>query len=136
MSGALKPTIHVVAGALLSHDGRILIAQRPPGKHLAGGWEFPGGKLAQGETALAALKRELHEELGVVVGDAQFIASCCHDYDDRRVMLELWLVHDFTRQPQSLDGQALRWVNADQLQTAGMLPADQPLIEVLLRKLA
>ena len=136
MSGALKPTIHVVAGALLSHDGQILIAQRPPGKHLAGGWEFPGGKLAQGETSLAALKRELHEELGVIVGDAQFIDSCCHDYDDRRVMLELWLVPEFTGQPQSLDGQALRWVNADQLQTAGMLPADQPLIEVLLRKLA
>ena len=56
MSGALKPTMHVVAGALLSHDGQILIAQRPPGKHLAGAWEFPGGKLAQGETSLADIE--------------------------------------------------------------------------------
>ena len=130
-----KPAIHVVAGALLSHDGQILIAQRPPGKHLAGGWEFPGGKVNQGEAPLAALRRELLEELGVQVDTAEYLVSCDHEYEDRRVHLELWLVTEFIGQPQSLDHQALRWVNADQLHTADLLPADQPLIEALIKRL-
>lgn len=131
-----RPTIHVVAGALLDTQGRVLIAQRPPGKHLAGGWEFPGGKLMVGEPSLDGLKRELNEELGIVVQSAEFLASCNHDYDDRRVLLELWLVPMFTGLPQSLDGQALQWVESHQLNSAGMLPADEPLIVALLRKLA
>ena len=130
------PVIHVVAGALLDGAGNVLIAQRPPGKHLAGGWEFPGGKLDAGETPLAALHRELREELGIEVMHAEWLASCQHEYSDRRVMLELWTVPAFSGTPQSLDGQALRWVPLRELEDAGMLPADKPLVAALISKLS
>jgi len=130
-----KPAIQVVAGALVSLQGQILIAQRPIGKHMAGGWEFPGGKIDEGETPLAALRRELEEELGIEVKTAEYLVSCDHEYPDRVVHLELWLVTEFKGQPQSLDHQALRWVSVDQLAAADLLPADQPLIEALVTKL-
>jgi mutator protein MutT len=108
-SAHMLPLIHVVAGALLDGQGQVLIAQRPAGKHMAGGWEFPGGKLHVDETPLEGLRRELVEELGITVQQADWLASCQHDYPDRRVLLELWTVTEFTGQPQSLDGQAMRW---------------------------
>lgn len=74
------PVIHVVAGALLDRQGQVLIAQRPTGKHMAGGWEFPGGKLLANELPLDGLKRELFEELGVEVMQAEWLANCEHDY--------------------------------------------------------
>jgi 8-oxo-dGTP diphosphatase len=135
MPHAPKPAIHVVAGALVSLQGQILIAQRPIGKHMAGGWEFPGGKIDSGETPLAALRRELEEELGIEVQAAEYLVSCDHEYPDRVVYLELWLVTEFTGEPKPLDHQALRWVDVDQLATANLLPADQPLIEALVGKL-
>lgn len=137
MSAAdVVPVIQVVAGALLDAHGQVLIAQRPPGKHMAGGWEFPGGKLDRDEAALDGLKRELREELAIEVLDAEFIAGCSHDYPDRRVLLELWLVPCFSGEVQSLDGQALRWIAPADLHEAGMLPADKPLIDALLGMLS
>ena len=135
MPHAPKPAIQVVAGALVSLQGQILIAQRPIGKHMAGGWEFPGGKIDEGETPLAALRRELEEELGIEVQKAEYLVSCDHEYPDRIVHLELWLVAEFKGEPKPLDHQALRWVSVDQLATADLLPADQPLIEALVTKL-
>jgi len=129
------PIIHVVAGALLDGAGKVLIAQRPTGKHLAGGWEFPGGKLHADETPLQGLRRELQEELGIEVLRAEWLASCEHDYPDRRVVLELWTVPVFKGAPQSLDGQALRWVLLSELESAGLLPADKPLVTALIDKL-
>ena len=134
MPQAPKPAIHVLAGALVSLQGQILIAQRPIGKHMAGGWEFPGGKIDEGETPLAALRRELEEELGIEVQRAQYLVSCDHEYPDRVVHLELWLITEFEGEPKPLDHQALRWVSVDQLATADLLPADQPLIEALVSK--
>jgi 8-oxo-dGTP diphosphatase len=128
------PIIHVVAGALLDGTGKVLIAQRPPGKHMAGGWEFPGGKLDADEAPLHGLQRELREELGIEVLRAEWLASCDHDYSDRRVMLELWVVPDFSGTPQSLDGQALRWLPLLELEAVGLLPADKPLVTALLNK--
>lgn len=130
----MLPLIHVVAGALLDGQGRVLIAQRPAGKHMEGEWEFPGGKLHAEETPLAGLRRELVEELGITVRQADWLASCQHDYPDRRVLLELWAVTEFDGQPQSLDGQALRWVKLSDLDSAGLLPADKPLVAALLGK--
>jgi len=135
MPHAPKPAIHVVAGALVSLQGQILIAQRPIGKHMAGGWEFPGGKIDSGETPLAALRRELEEELGIEVQKAEYLVSCDHEYPDRVVHLELWLVTKYSGEPKPLDHQALQWVSVDQLATADLLPADQPLIEALVSKL-
>lgn len=132
----MLPVIHVVAGALLDERSQVLIAQRPAGKHMAGGWEFPGGKLHADELPLDGLRRELREELGVEMLQAEWLASCQHDYPDRRVLLELWTVPAFSGQPQSLDGQALRWVALSELDTAGLLPADKPLVTALLSKFA
>lgn len=123
--------IHVVAGALFDEQGRVLIAQRPPGKHMAGGWEFPGGKLEAGEAPLAGLKRELKEELGVVVLDATPLIAYEHGYADRRVLLDLWLVSRYTGSASSVEGQPLQWITLDKLETVGLLEADRPMIPAL-----
>ena len=127
----MSPLVHVVAGALFDAAGRVLIAQRPAGKHMAGGWEFPGGKLDEGEDALAGLKRELREELGIEAHAAQRLLSYEHAYSDRSVLLDLWLVTRFSGEPQSLDAQALQWVDLDQLEHVGLLEADRPMIAAL-----
>lgn len=123
--------IHVVAGALFDAHGRVLIAQRPHGKHMAGGWEFPGGKLEPNEDRFAGLQRELREELGVEVHAAAPLISYEHGFADRRVFLDLWLVSSFTGEPQPLDDQPLRWVTLDELDTVGLLEADAPMIPAL-----
>ena len=128
--------ILVVAGALFDANGAVLIAQRPPGKHLAGGWEFPGGKPAAGEDDAQALARELREELGVQVLASQHFMSLTHEYPDRHVELRLRLVSAWQGEPRGLDGQALRWVAVGELHRAHVLDADRPFIEALQRHAA
>lgn len=123
--------MHVVAGALFDAAGRVLIAQRPAGKHMAGGWEFPGGKLDPGETPYQALVRELREELGIEVRAATPVIAYEHAYPQRRVKLDLWRVTRFQGEPRSLDAQALRWVGLDELDRVGLLEADLPMIPAL-----
>jgi 8-oxo-dGTP diphosphatase len=125
--------IHVVAGALFDASGRVLIAQRPAGKHMAGGWEFPGGKLEAGEERFVGLQRELREELGVEALTGEPLICYDHDYPDRRVRLDLWLVTRFSGEPQSHDGQALQWVELKDLDKVGLLEADKPMIPALQR---
>ena len=91
----MKPAILVVAAALYGRDGRILIAQRPPGKHMAGRWEFPGGKVDPGESEAMALVRELREELGIEVTASRPFMRLAHSYSDRDVELSLWIVEGF-----------------------------------------
>jgi 8-oxo-dGTP diphosphatase len=126
----------VVAGALLDGSGRVLIAERPPGRHMAGRWEFPGGKLAAGESPEQALRRELAEELGVTVRTMDFVMTLEHAYVDRNVRLLFFTVDDFDGTPQGLDGQRLRWVPIGQLQDADILEADLPFIRALQRRAA
>lgn len=123
--------IHVVAGALFDASRRVLIAQRPPGKHMAGGWEFPGGKLDPGEQPLAGLKRELSEELGVDVRAAERLCRYEYAYPERTVQLELWIVGEYSGEPQPLDGQALQWVALEDLDEIGLLEADRPMVQAL-----
>jgi 8-oxo-dGTP diphosphatase len=123
--------IHVVAGALFDAQGRVLIAQRPPGKHMAGGWEFPGGKREPGEEPLATLKRELHEELAVEVHEAAPLIAYEHQYPHRRILLDLWVVTRYTGEPQPLDAPALQWAAIDDLERIGLLEADRPMIGAL-----
>ena len=123
--------IRVVAAALYDAHGRVLIADRPAGKHMAGRWEFPGGKVAEGETLSAALARELHEELGITVSQAEPLIDLTHDYPDRRVELHLWVVKSYSGEPQSLDGQQLKWVEPARLCDEDILEADLPFIEAL-----
>ena len=126
----------VVAAALYDRAGRVLIAQRPQGKHMAGRWEFPGGKVGAGESEQAALARELREELGVTVAAAQPLMRLTHAYEDREVELSLWIVERFEGEPAALDGQALKWVAPAQLVGEDILEADRPFVAALGRRAA
>jgi 8-oxo-dGTP diphosphatase len=123
--------VHVVAGILRDAGGRVLIAQRPHGKHLAGGWEFPGGKLQAGESAEDALVRELREELGVEISGLERFITIDHEYADRRVVMQTFIVRQCSGEPHGREGQAIRWCPLAELAGAGILPADMPIIAAL-----
>lgn len=123
--------IHVVAGAIADGEGRILIAQRPRGRHMAGRWEFPGGKLASGEDPYAGLQRELAEELGVAVREARPLIRLRHEYPDRRVLLDVWQVTAYDGEPQALDAQALAWARPDELPKHDLIEADRAIVTAL-----
>jgi 8-oxo-dGTP diphosphatase len=122
--------ITVVAVALVDPDGRVLIAQRPEGKPLAGLWEFPGGKLEPGERPEDALIRELREELGIAVKAACLapLTFASHGYDDFHLLMPLFICRRWEGFVQSREGQALKWVRAKALRDYPMPPADAPLI--------
>ena len=126
-----RASIVVVAAALFDRDGRVLIAQRPRGKPLAGRWEFPGGKVDAGESERQALARELREELGIEVLAARPFMRLTHAYAERDVELSLWIVERFSGEVRSLDAQALNWVAPGRLGSEDILEADQPFIEAL-----
>ena len=130
---AAEPVILVVAAALYDGAGRVLIAQRPHGRHLAGRWEFPGGKVAPGEAEEAALVRELREELGVAVCASRPLMRLEHAYEDRSVALSMWVVERFAGVPRGLDGQLLKWVVPARLDEEDLLEADRPFVEALQR---
>lgn len=123
--------VHVVAGVLRDAHGRVLLAQRPTGKHLAGLWEFPGGKVEPGEQRYAALQRELHEEIGVVVNAARPLISVRHHYPDKSVWLDVWDVEQFAGEPRGRENQPLQWLAADQLSSVSMPDADVPIVRAL-----
>ena len=123
--------IHVVAGAIADAGGRVLIAQRPRGRHMAGRWEFPGGKLASGEDPFAGLQRELAEELGVTVRAARPLIRLRHSYADRRVLLDVWQVTDYEGEPRALESQALTWALPDDLPRHDILEADRGIVTAL-----
>jgi 8-oxo-dGTP diphosphatase len=124
-------TVHVVAGALYDATGRVLIAQRPAGKALAGRWEFPGGKLDEGEPPYEGLVRELREELGVTVQAAEPLMRYPVEYPGRVVWLDMWIVTAWSGEPIGLDGQALKWVAPARLPAEDILEADQPIVDAL-----
>jgi 8-oxo-dGTP diphosphatase len=126
----MKLRLRVVAAALFDAQGRVLLAERPPGKHMAGWWEFPGGKVAAGETDSQALVRELREELGVEALPDEVIMTLAHEYPDRVVDLVLWKV-TVRGTPQPLDGQKLKWVDCQSLGNERLLEADRPFIAAL-----
>jgi 8-oxo-dGTP diphosphatase len=123
--------IDVAAGVLFDAQHRVLITQRPAGKHQAGWWEFPGGKVRSIETPRQALERELLEELGIEVRRAAVLVTYSHDYPDRTVNLHVWEVTEFSGQPTGLEGQPLQWTAVPELMDAGLLPADLPIVERL-----
>ncbi len=131
MSSTPPEILRVVAAVLVDRSGRVLIAQRPPGKWQAGRWEFPGGKIEPGEDEARAVVRELAEELGVRVDASQRLAVFRHDYADRSVEIGLWLVLRHEGEVRGLDGQALRWVTAAELDHCDLLEADLPMLPVL-----
>jgi 8-oxo-dGTP diphosphatase len=123
--------VRVAAGVMRDGQGRVLINERPPGKHMSGYWEFPGGKIAPGESAACALARELSEELGVRLERSRPLLQLRHDYADRTVELDVLIVEAYQGVPRSLEGQALKWVRVQELSSEALLPADRPIVEAL-----
>jgi len=115
--------VHVVAGIVYDDHGRVLIAQRPAGKALAGRWEFPGGKVADGEAPFDALVREFEEELGLVVASATRLMEYPVSYPGRTIWLDVWVVGEWSGTARGLDGQAFEWVAPAELGIYAMLPA-------------
>ena len=128
-----KRMVLVAAAALIDSDGRVLICQRPPGKQLAGLWEFPGGKVEPGETPEQCLIRELDEELGITVSHACLapFVFASHTYEDFHLLMPLYICRRWEGAVVSREGQALKWVRPGKLRDLAMPPADEPLIPPL-----
>jgi 8-oxo-dGTP diphosphatase len=127
------PILTVVAVALVDVDGRVLLAQRPEGKSMAGLWEFPGGKIAPGETPEAALIRELREELGIDVAEACLapFTFASHRYERFHLLMPLYVCRRWKGTPAPQEGQQLAWVRPARLGEYPMPPADKPLVALL-----
>ena len=123
--------VAVAAGVLCDSAGRVLIAERLDDGPLQGLWEFPGGKIAPGETSVEALARELAEELGIEVTVCSSFMNLRHEYDDRVVSIEFFIVSEWNSDPVGREGQELRWVPAHALDARELLPADMPVVEAL-----
>ncbi|KHJ55273.1 NTP pyrophosphohydrolase [Aureimonas altamirensis] len=124
----------VVACALVDADRRVLLAQRPEGKQMAGLWEFPGGKVEAGERPEACLIRELREELGIETWESCLapLTFASHAYDDFHLLMPLYVCRRFDGIPRGLEGQALKWVRPRDMRDYPMPPADLPLIAPLI----
>ena len=127
------PTLFVVAAALIDYRNQILMAQRPEGKHMAGLWEFPGGKVDPGEIPEFALMRELREELGIETrpGCMFPIGFTSHSYEKFHLLMPLYAIRVWSGIPKSLEGQPLKWVKPQDLYSLPMPEADKPLIPQL-----
>ena len=123
----------VAACALIDPDGRVLIAQRPPGKSMAGLWEFPGGKVEEGERPEQSLIRELEEELGIVVKEECLapLTFASHSYPDFHLLMPLYVCRRWQGFVEAREQQALKWVRPNELRNYPMPPADEPLISHL-----
>ncbi|RNF35610.1 (deoxy)nucleoside triphosphate pyrophosphohydrolase [Paracoccus methylarcula] len=126
-------TVLVAAVALIDTDGRVLLAQRPEGKSMAGLWEFPGGKVEPGETPEAALIRELHEELGIDTWQSCLapLSFASHGYEDFHLLMPLYACRKWNGVARPQEGQNLTWVHARDLRNYPMPPADIPLLPIL-----
>lgn len=133
-AGSGRRIVLVAACALVDPDNRVLIAQRPPGKALAGLWEFPGGKVEPGETPEETLIRELQEELGVTTWATCLapLTFASHSYPDFHLLMPLYICRRFEGFATGREGQALKWVRAKALRDYPMPPADEPLIPALI----
>ena len=123
--------IHVAVGVLRRSDGRVFAARRPSGRHLGGQWEFPGGKLEPGETARAALERELREEVGIDVLDARPLIRFPCDYPDLRVLLDVFEVSRWRGRPHGREGQAIGWALPGDLRRRDLVAGAVPIVAAI-----
>lgn len=130
----VRPLVIVAAAALVRSDGRVLLAQRPVGKPMAGLWEFPGGKVEAGESLEGALVRELHEELGLRMEEGEFkpFAFASHGYETFHLLMPLFMARRWDGEIEAREGQQLAWVSADEIGRYSAPEADLPLIETFI----
>lgn len=128
--------VHVAVGVILDDQRNILLTRRAPDAHQGDLWEFPGGKIEQGESLLDALQRELREELGIVVGRTSALLQVRHDYGDKSVLLDVQVVWDFAGQARPLEGQPMAWVAPQELGRYAFPAANEPIVAAALALLA
>lgn len=128
--------VHVAVGVVLDRDHRILITRRDPASHQGGLWEFPGGKVEDGESLAAALARELREELGIEIGRTSTLLAVHHDYGDKAVLLDVQVVWEFSGAARPLEGQPMAWVAAPELRDYAFPAANLPIVNAVERLLA
>ncbi len=124
--------VHVAVGVILNANGEILISKRHADSHQGGLWEFPGGKVETGESVEAALDRELHEELGIRVTSCRALLEVQHDYSDKQVFLDVWVIDGFRGEPDGREGQPLRWCAPGTLSGYAFPAANQPIVDACL----
>ncbi len=130
---AINQRTHVVIGVIYNATkDKILISKRSENQHLAAYWEFPGGKVEANEDVFSALRRELCEELGIIVHHAESYTSTCYDYPDKKVLLDIWIILEWSGEPASLGNQEIRWVNVDDLNNYKFPEANQYIIQSIL----
>lgn len=127
----MKKQVHVAVGVIENGRGEIFVTKRLGHQHQGGKWEFPGGKVEEGETLLHALYRELSEEIGINVVAAEPLLLVEHDYGDKAVKLDVWLVRGFVGQPRGLEGQEGQWVAIKDLDTLEFPDANGPIVEAV-----
>ena len=124
-------TVHVAVGVLLNENREVLIALRPDGSHQGGLWEFPGGKVEEGESVEYALNREFKEELGISVQACTPLIQIRHEYSDKFVMLDVWRIEKFSGIPQGREGQAIEWRALSKLRAVDFPKANERIIREL-----
>ena len=127
--------ILVAAAAILNPQGQLLIAKRPEDKHQGGLWEFPGGKVEADESVETALKRELLEEIGIEVQQCEPLVRIEHDYSDKSVVLDVWVVSSFSGKAKGLEGQPIEWINPVDMDAYPFPEANLPIIAALKTRL-
>lgn len=123
--------VHVAVGVILDGKGRVFIAKRLDHLHQGGLWEFPGGKIDQGETSRQALQRELEEELGIRVTAAKPLIKVSHQYSDKSVLLDVWRIDAFIGQPLGCEGQEVEWIKIAKLRAYDFPAANKPIIKAI-----
>ena len=124
----INQIVHVAAAVIERDENQILLAMRPDDKHQGGLWEFPGGKLEAGESVKEALSRELKEELGILVIDSSPLIRIHHEYPDKKVLLDVWRVTEFSGEPHGCEGQEVRWVKRENLNHYEFPAANKPIV--------
>ena len=127
----MSQALHVAVAVIRNAQNDILISRRHADAHQGGLWEFPGGKVRRGESLQQALGRELREELGIEIGAIRPLLQVEHDYGDRQVLLDVWLVREFSGEARSLEGQPLRWVAPTELAHYAFPAANRPILEAI-----
>ena len=123
--------IHVAVAVIFNDQGKILIAERPPHKYAPGLWEFPGGKVEKNETVQEALHREIIEEINLTILSARPWLQIHHDYSDRSVLLDVWIIEQFSGEPESMEGQLIKWVSLSELDQFTFPEGNKEIIEKL-----